>query len=151
VTGADARPPGESTVLAFDYGMRRIGVAIGNTIVGSARELATIDQPAADARFAAIATLVDAWRPDRLVVGLPLHADGTAHAMTSQARRFARRLEGRFGLPVALVDERFTTQAARSALSEEGRGGRQHRALRDAVAARIILQAYFDDPTSAAS
>ena len=80
------------------------------------------------------------------VAPLPLHADGTPHEMTARARRFAHQLEGRTGLPVVRVDERHTTELARSALQADGRGGREHRALRDAVAAQLILQAYLDTP-----
>jgi putative Holliday junction resolvase len=139
----------DATVLAFDFGARRIGVAVGTTQLRSARPLTTIDTERNDERFAAIGALVAEWQPDRLVVGLPLHADGTPHAMTDRARRFAHRLEGRYRLPVVLVDERHTTELARSALHADGRGGREHRGLRDAVAAQIILQAYLDTPDDA--
>jgi putative Holliday junction resolvase len=137
--------PREATVLAFDFGTRRIGVAIGNTLVRVARPLATIDAQASDARFAAIAALVGEWQPDQLVVGVPVHADGTEHAMTSRARRFARQLAGRFRLPVVEADERHSTQDAGSALEFAGEGGRRGRAKRDEIAAQIILQAWFDE------
>jgi len=136
----------DATLLAFDFGARRIGVAVGTTRLRTARPLTTIDTERNDQRFAAIAALIAEWQPDRLVVGLPLHADGTPHEMTARARRFAHQLEGRTGLPVVQVDERHTTELARSALQAGGRGGREHRALRDAVAAQLILQAYLDTP-----
>jgi putative Holliday junction resolvase len=136
----------DATLLAFDFGARRIGVALGTTRLRTARPLTTIDTERNDERFAAIATLIAEWQPDRLVVGLPLHADGTPHHMTARARRFAQQLAGRTGLPVVQVDERHTSELARSALQAEGRGGREHRALRDAVAAQLILQAYLDTP-----
>ena len=136
----------DATVLAFDFGTRRIGVAMGNTLTRVAHSLTTIDAPPTAARFTAIAALIDEWQPAQLVVGLPVHADGTPHAMTARAKTFARALETRFALPVALVDERFTTQAARSALAAAGRGGRSDRAVRDEAAAQIILQQWFDDP-----
>ena len=136
-----AVPPAEATVLAFDFGTRRVGVAVGNTLVRVAHPLATIDEEASAPRFDAIAALVAQWQPQLLVVGVPLHADGTEHAMTVQARRFARRLHGRFGRPVVEIDERYTTQAAQSDVRGDGRAGR---ASRDAVAAQLILQAYFD-------
>ena len=139
-------PEPDATLLAFDFGARRIGVALGTTRLRTARPLTTIDTERNDQRFAAIASLIAEWQPDRLVVGLPLHADGTPHAMTARARRFAHQLEGRTGLPVVQVDERHTTELARSALQADGRGGREHRALRDAVAAQLILQAYLDTP-----
>lgn len=136
-----ATPAG--TVLAFDFGTRRIGVATGETSTGIAHPLTTIVEPAGGRRFAAIKALIDAWHPVLLVVGLPTHADATAHSMTAWARRFARQLEGRFGVPVAFCDERFTTQAAEQALRAMG-GRRGRTPVRDQVAAQLILQAYLD-------
>jgi putative holliday junction resolvase len=134
----------DATVLAFDFGTRRIGVAVGNTLTGTAHPLTTIAADDASRRFDAIAALLDEWRPQRLVVGLPVHADGTEHAMTVQARAFAAELARRFALPVALEDERHSSQVARDALRVAGRGRRADRALRDRVAAQIILQAWLD-------
>ena len=139
-------PSTDATLLAFDFGTRRIGVALGTTRLRSARPLTIIETERNDARFAAIDALVAEWKPDRLVVGLPLHADGTPHDMTARARRFARQLAARYRLPVAEVDERHTSELATARLRSEGRGGREHRAMRDAVAAPIILQAYLDEP-----
>lgn len=138
-------PRREATVLAFDFGTRRIGVAVGNTIVRVAHPLATIDGAGNAGRFTAIAALIDEWQPDELVVGVPVHADGAAHAMTLRARRFARQLAGRFGLVVVEVDERYTTVMAESQLAQAGQGGRSGREQRDEVAAQLILQAYFDE------
>jgi putative holliday junction resolvase len=137
-------------VLAFDFGTRRVGVAVGNTLVRAAQPLTTIAQEGADERFAAIGALIAEWRPQHLVVGLPVHADGTPHEMTMRSQRFARQLEGRFGLPVSLVDERYTTEEAEARLAACGRGGRRGRAERDAIAAQLILQAYFDTGPHAA-
>lgn len=137
-----AQPP-PATVLAFDFGTRRIGVAVGNTLTRIAHPLATIDAREAASRLASIATLCDEWRPARLVVGLPVHADGTPHAMTARARGFATELGQRFRVPVTLVDERWTSESARDRLAGAGRAGR---ARRDEVAAQIILQAWFDQP-----
>ena len=139
------RSEANATVLAFDFGTRRIGVAVGNTLMRTAHALATIDA-AREARFAAIGALVDEWRPDRFVVGLPVHADGTPHAMTQRAREFAAELSRRFARPTALVDERHTSEVARQTLAASARGGRASRDLRDQVAAQIILQAWFDAP-----
>ena len=139
----------DATVLAFDFGTRRVGVAIGNTLVGVAHPLVTIEADSPATLFAAIGVLVDEWRPQRLVVGLPLHADGTPHAMTARAREFSATLAARFGLPVEHADERHTTEAAQAEL-DAGRGGRKGRAARDQVAAQIILQAWLDDRASAA-
>jgi len=138
-----------STVLAFDFGTQRIGVAVGNTLMRMAHPLTTIQGERNDERFAAIAALVAEWQPGTLVVGLPTHADGSAHGMTQRAQRFARQLDGRFGLPVALVDERWTTQAAQSAQDAAGGSGNtglRGRAVRDQVAAQLILQSWFDEP-----
>ena len=143
------RPP--ATVVAFDFGTRRIGVAVGNTLTRTARALTTIARERADDRFAAIAALLTEWQPGLLVVGMPVHADGALHAMTARAQRFARQLQGRFGLPVELADERWTTQAAQQALAGAGAGGRRARAARDQVAAQIILQGWFDDHAAADS
>ena len=132
------------TILAFDFGTRRIGVAVGESAIGLAHPLATIASEQNEHRFAAIERLIDEWHPARLIVGLPLHADGTEHALTARARRFANQLEGRFGLAAELVDERFTTHAATEALSDAGVKTRAHKDVRDQVAAQLILQAYFD-------
>jgi putative Holliday junction resolvase len=137
-------PKTNATVLAFDFGTRRIGVAVGNTLIRFAQPLVTVAGDSAATTLAAIAALVDEWQPQQLVVGLPLHADGTPHAMTAKARDFARGLGERFGLPVALVDERWTTEIAQDELNRE-RGGRDGRAERDEIAAQVILQAYFDE------
>ncbi|HEX6138342.1 MAG TPA: Holliday junction resolvase RuvX, partial [Casimicrobiaceae bacterium] len=107
----------DATVLAFDFGTRRVGVAVGNTLMRTAHALETIDAADAIQRFAAIAALVGEWRPAQLVVGLPVHADGTEHAMTVRAREFAGELERRHALPVALVDERWTSEIARRQLA----------------------------------
>jgi putative holliday junction resolvase len=136
----------DATVLAFDFGTRRIGVAVGNTLTRRAHPLTTIEGERNDQRFAAIAALVAQWQPGMLVVGLPTHADGSVHDMTLRAQRFARQLDGRFGLPVAMVDERWTTEAAQSAQEAAGATGRRGRAVRDQVAAQLILQNWFDEP-----
>ncbi len=142
---ADGRrsPAPAGTVLAFDFGTRKIGVAIGNTLTGSARPLVTLRAESNAGRHAAIAALVDEWQPALLVVGRPLHADGTAHDTTALADKFARDLARRFRLPVEHVDERYTTQVAGFELSGAARG-RGPAADRDAVAAQIILQAWLD-------
>ena len=132
------------TILAFDFGTRRIGVAVGESAIGLAHPLTTIASEQNERRFAAIESLIHEWHPALLIVGLPVHTDGTAHALTARARRFAKQLEGRFGLAAELVDERFTTHAATEALSEAGVSTRAHKDVRDQVAAQLILQTYFD-------
>ncbi len=128
------------TVLAFDFGIRRIGVAVGEPEVGAAHPLPGIALTG-EARFAAVARLLAQWKPARLVVGLPLGADGTAHELTRRAERFARQLRGRFGLPVELVDERFTSVEAESRL----RGRRHGKVAVDSVAAQLILEQFLGE------
>ena len=148
---ATTKPPAAPAgcVLAFDFGTRRIGVAVGDTSVALAHPLATIAAEKNDQRFAAIRGLINEWKPALLIVGLPVHADGTEHDMTSRARRFARQLEGRFGLPVVLVDERFTTHTASTALAEARLRKHEHKAVRDQIAAHLTLQAYLDQRAAA--
>ena len=135
-------------MLAFDFGTRRIGVAVGNSLLRVARPLTTIAAEANVARFAAVAALIGEWQPDLLVVGHPVHADGAEHALTARAGRFARQLEGRFGLPVAQVDERFTSVAAEDTLAAAGFRAGARKAARDEVAAQLILQSWFDQPAA---
>ena len=132
-----------TTVLAFDFGLRYIGVAVGETSTGIANALNTIEAESNDARFAAIARLIDEWRPARLVVGKPLAMSGEPHEMTRRAERFARQLAGRFQLPVELVDERLTSIEAEAELRATGRGGRANKHLAHPIAARLILQDYL--------
>jgi putative Holliday junction resolvase len=123
------------TILGFDFGLKRIGVAVGNTLLKQAQPLTVISAATNDAKFAAIAVLINEWKPQCCVVGLPSHPDGAEHEMTVRCRRFANQLEGRFGVATALVDERYS-----SAVISKARG-----ATIDAEAAAIILQQYFDD------
>ncbi|HEY9396210.1 MAG TPA: Holliday junction resolvase RuvX [Burkholderiales bacterium] len=141
-------PPSSSvagTVLAFDFGLRHLGVAVGEASLGFAHPLTSIDAEANDIRFAEIAKLVAQWQPTLLVLGLPLNMDGSEHEFTRRARRFGRQLEGRFGVSVAFVDERLTSVEAESQLRDIGHGGRAHKSLSHTIAAQIILQNYFDD------
>jgi putative Holliday junction resolvase len=118
--------------LAFDFGIRRVGVAVGNSLLKQAQPLTTV-AALGDARFDAIARLVDRWQPDALVVGVPTHPDGAPHEMTRRARTFARRLHGRFRLPVHEVDERYTTVEALSQGASDV----------DAAAAALILEQFL--------
>lgn len=132
--------------LGFDVGSRWIGVAIGNRLTGSARPLCVIDREREDA-FAAVSRLLADWRPAALVVGDPLTLEGGEQEATLVARRFARQLDGRFGLPVALVDERHSSQEAASQFASARRGGHARRRdaqAIDAVAAATILQRWLD-------
>jgi putative Holliday junction resolvase len=136
---APAARPAPSLCLAFDFGLRRIGVAHGSRLLQQASPLMVIDQPDNAGRFAAIDKLLREWQPDACVVGLPLHPDGAEHDMTRRARRFANQLHGRFALPVWLVDERYSSAVL------NGRRGQ----VIDAAAAAIILEQFWQDPARA--
>ncbi|MBU3587097.1 Holliday junction resolvase RuvX [Polynucleobacter sp. 31A-FELB] len=125
----------ELTVMAFDFGTRRIGVAVGNTLTKAGQPLRIIEEPSEDVRFKVIQTLIKEWQPNQLVVGLPCHPDGTEHEMSAKARRFGNQLHGRFHLPVEWVDERYT-----SAVLE---GDPDMRDNLDAESAVLILEQYF--------
>jgi putative Holliday junction resolvase len=134
----------EGTVLAFDFGTKRIGVATGETLTHMAHALTTIAAEANDSRFTAIAALIAEWQPVLLLVGLPRSLDGAAHEMTLRCQRFANQLKGRFRLPVLLVDERLSSVAAEALLRDRAKSTAQRQRPIDAVAAQIILQSYFD-------
>jgi putative Holliday junction resolvase len=140
--------PIQGTLLAFDFGLKRVGVATGNSITGTATPLTTLQDEKNDARFAAIEALIREWQPAALVVGLPCNDDGTPHELTRLSKRFANRLKGRFGLPILLVDERYTSAAASSELNSAGIRGIKQKPLLDQVAAQQILQAYFNEPAA---
>ena len=123
------------TVMAFDYGTRRVGVAVGNSVSRSGQALKTIAAPNADSLFQAISALVQEWQPELLVVGRPLHPDGTSHEMTEKTARFGNQLKGRLNLPVIWVDERYS-----SAILESDA---QMRDNLDAHSAAVILEQYF--------
>lgn len=120
------------TFLAFDFGLKRTGVATGNRLTRTATARGSIAAEG-DARFAAIALKIREWQPDALVVGIPFHPDGASHDNTVRARKFARQLRGRFGLQVFEVDERYSTTEALS----------QGAADADAASACIILEQFL--------
>lgn len=126
----------EETLLAFDYGTKKIGIAIGNTLVRQATPMEIIHSEVRDVRFGRIAALLREWQPQRLIVGLALAADGGEQEATARCRRFANQLHGRFGLPVVLVDERGSSMQAQALLGTH--------APDDAAAAAVILQRYLD-------
>lgn len=125
----------EQSVLAFDFGLKRIGVAVGNTLLRQAQPLSIIHAATNDGKFAELTALFKEWQPGFCVVGLPLHPDGAEHEMTVRCRRFANQLNGRYGVPVRLVDERYTS----AVLSQQ-----QGVAVDDQSAA-LILQQFFDE------
>ena len=130
---APAVPPAHfQSFLAFDFGLKRTGVAVGTRMLRTAAPQGTI-RAEGDARFAQVAERIREWQPDALVVGVPLHPDGAAHENTARALKFARQLRGRFGLPVFEVDERYSTTEALSAGAADA----------DAASACIILEQFL--------
>ena len=148
-----ARRPTAGTVIAFDFGLQRIGVAVGEPEVGSAHPLPSLAAATQPGRLTAIERLVKEWKPLLLVVGRPLDENGVPHEMTRRAERFARQLNGRFGLPVELVDERYSSAEAESRV-RAAYGARKAVTLArgkalDSQAAQLILEQYFNDQQAA--
>src|SRR5689334_15967892 len=149
-TDAQAAPrvsqgtPSTGTVLAFDFGEKRVGVATGDLALGIAHPLTVIESDDNKKRFSEIAALIEEWKPVQLIVGVPRHADGGEHEIGRLAQRFARRLEGRFGIAVACTDETLTSTIAESRLRESGVRGKKAKTVLDAAAAREILESWFE-------
>lgn len=141
-------PPLSGTLIGFDFGEKRLGVAVGETATGLAHPVVAIAEEATGARMAAIERLVAEWRPAGFVVGLPRHPDGGEHAIARLAAKFARRLGARFGLPVAFVDETLTSAEAEARLREAGARAPSKGDV-DAQAAAVILQSYLDNQPDA--
>jgi putative Holliday junction resolvase len=138
------KPPSSAAamVLGFDYGERRIGVAVGQTVTRTASPLKTLPARGGQPDWRAVKTLIEAWQPARLVVGLPSTADGAPHPLADAIARFGRRLHGRFGLPVDFIDERLSSHEA----AARCRNGRQEI---DAMAASLILETWLNIPRAA--
>jgi putative Holliday junction resolvase len=138
---------GAETIVAFDFGLRRIGVAVGQRITGTATPVGAVANRADGPDHERIAAVLAEWQPDRLVVGMPVHADGTPSEMTEKVERFIEDLV-RYGLPVATVDERYTSQEAGSALRnarQRGSRGRIRREHVDAAAAVLIAERFLEE------
>ena len=138
-------PGTPETILSFDFGLRRIGVAVGQQVTGTASPLGTVPNGEDGPDWGGIAALVREWQPSRLIVGMPAHADGSPSAIGNAARDFARRL-ARFDLPVATVDERYSSIEAEARLLEqrrEGLRGRIGKADIDAAAAVLIAERWL--------
>jgi putative holliday junction resolvase len=143
---AEASAPGTVCVLGFDVGARRIGVAVGNTLSASARALTVVDAGEQLADWPRIDALLREWRPQRLIVGEPLTLEGGEQPATQRARRFARELGTRSGLPVEMVDERDSSKEADRRFAQRRRGGEARRgdaAALDAIAAEIIIERWL--------
>jgi len=140
----DAKIVLASTVLCFDFGEQRIGIAVGEHLLAIANPLTTIDNESNEIRFEVINKLVKEWQPRLLIVGLPLSIDGAETSITQLCKKFARRLNGRFNIPVMMIDERYSSVEASDMLNQSGIKGRAQKVMLDQVAAQTILQSYFD-------
>ncbi len=133
----------DQTVLGFDFGLRRIGVAVGQTITGTAAPLNTVKAQDGVPDWQTLADLITLWRPHALIVGMPLHIDASEQAITHTANQFAQQLRNRFNLPVHRVDERYTTLAAKQLLYEQGGFRKLKKAQIDGWAAKLILESWL--------
>ena len=133
------------SVLAFDFGLVQIGVAVGNTLLRSTQPLAILRAREGIPDWRALEQLVRDWQPDLLLVGDPLNMDGSDSELGERARKFARRLHGRLGLPVTLVDERLTSFEAKQISREQGHRGNYKRRPIDSQAAELVLQSWLND------
>lgn len=133
------------TLLAFDFGTKSIGVAIGQQLTGTARPLTALKAQDGIPDWNKIEALLKEWQPDRVVVGLPLNMDGTEQPLTARARKFANRLHGRFGVQVDLHDERLSTVEARAELFERGGFRALSKGSVDSLSAVIILESWFEN------
>jgi putative pre-16S rRNA nuclease len=131
------------TVIAFDYGLRQIGVAVGNCLTASTQPLSIVRAKDGIPNWQELEALVREWQPDLIVVGDPLNMDGSDGALGERARKFSRRLHGRLGLPVEMTDERLSSFEAKQALQEQGHRGNYNRQPADSVAAQLILQTWM--------
>ena len=132
------------TVLAFDFGTKSIGCAVGQSITGTAQSLTAFKAQDGIPDWDAISNVIKEWQPARLVVGLPLNMDGTEQELTLRAKKFANRLNGRFNLPVELQDERLTTTEARSEIFSRGGYRALNKSKVDGISACLILESWFE-------
>jgi len=130
------------TLLGFDYGTHKIGVAVGQTLTGTASPLTTLSAVQQKPDWAAIGRLIDEWQPEALVVGLPYEMSDREAEIAGRAKRFARQLNGRFNLPVHMADERLTS---REAWTQLGKAAHKDVTRVDAMAAKLILETWLND------
>ncbi len=131
------------TLLTFDYGTQNIGVASGQTLTGTATELPPLKARDGIPDWKQVEALLKEWRPDRVLVGLPLNMDDSESELSTRARKFGKRLHGRFGVTVEMVDERLSTFAAKQEAAERGHRGNFAKAPIDSIAARLILESWL--------
>lgn len=145
---------GQRTLLGFDYGSKRIGIAIGQEVTGTVNPLTTVHAKNHKPDWDSISKIINEWQPELLIIGLPLHMDGTEQAMTQAARRFANQLNGRYQIPVEMMDERLSSDEAESILHEQP-GFRssvfQDKAQVDMISAQLILQSWIALQTNSAT
>lgn len=134
--------------MAFDFGLRQIGVAVGNCTLFTTQALAVLRAREGQPQWDSVAALIAEWQPDLLLVGDPLNMDGSSGDMAERARRFARRLHGRFGLPVDMQDERLTSFAVKQEQRDQGHRGDYRRQPIDSLAAEMILQGWMAEQAS---
>ncbi|MBF37693.1 Holliday junction resolvase RuvX [Idiomarina sp. UBA4520] len=139
-----------STIIGFDFGTKSIGVAVGQSVTGTASPLSALKAKDGIPNWDAIEQLFKEWQPERLVVGLPLNMDGSEQPLTQRAKKFGSRLHGRFGLPVSFQDERLTSTAAREELFNSGGYKKLEKGLVDSQAALLIVEDFLSNslPTS---
>ena len=141
------------TYVAFDYGSKRIGVAVGESLLGTAQPLLVLSNHCGTPDWSRIDALISEWQPTGLVVGIPLMLDGSEQPVTGQSRGFLKRLHKRFQLPIYAAEERFTSRLAQQELAQQrarGQRGRTRKGDVDTLAAALILEGWFAEPTAAA-
>lgn len=131
-------------LLAFDFGLARIGVAVGQSITQTASPLETLKAQDGQPDWQQIEALLQRWQPDKVIVGEPLNMDGSDQAITQRARKFANRIHGRFGVPIEMFDERLSSVEARDAIFEFGGYKKLQKSQIDSIAAALILESWFN-------
>ena len=136
---------GQRTLLGFDFGTKRIGIAIAQEVTGTANPLTTVTAIKHKPDWESISKIIKEWQPDLLIIGLPLHMDGSEQPMTQAARRFSNQLNGRYQIPVELMDERLSSDEAESIINEQSgsRSRFQDKAQIDMISAQLILQSWM--------
>ena len=134
----------EGNIIGFDFGQKRIGVAIGNNISKSAQALITIESTSSNQKFEVIQKIMDEWQPVSIVVGVPFNVDGSEHKVTNLCKKFAKQLEQKYALPIYLIDERYTSIEASYEIQDKKIDLKKRKLLIDQIAAKIILQSYLD-------
>ena len=133
--------------MAFDFGLRQIGVAVGNTVLGTTQAIAVLKANEGSPDWSAVAELILEWQPELIVVGSPINMDGTQSELSARADKFSRRLHGRFGTSVTLMDERLSSFEAKELARDAGHRGDYRAQPIDGVAAELILRSWLNENT----